>query len=270
MEIENILGLIYVAAWSVSMYSPLITNWRHKSARAISADFVLLNLAGYFYLACSLTIQFYRWVPESPDRPEVEKPKLSGFDYCYSLHGFCLTVLTCTQLFYGRELWGFPDEYHGRMKSIYKRVLTLSIFIFCALTTHFINYNRTIGWDNSRTLTYCNRLFLLKIAMSLIKYIPQVMHNYERKSMMGFAISGVFLDITGGVASITQLAFQILKDTNFNVVSLTSNFGKIGLGLLTLTFNVIFISQWLLYEKNPNKISKSENNHMHDMEKHAT
>ncbi|KTB15694.1 Cystine transporter [Nakaseomyces glabratus] len=85
--------------------------------------------------------------------------------------------------------------------------------------------------------------------MSLIKYIPQVLHNFERKSMQGFAISGVFLDMTGGIASIVQLIFQILKESEINLSILISNFGKIGLAMVTLIFNTIFISQWLLYEK---------------------
>ncbi|KAL3236219.1 cystinosin-like protein ERS1 [Nakaseomyces bracarensis] len=248
MEIDNILGFIYVSAWSVSMYSPLITNWRHKSARAMSTDFVLLNLTGYFYLVCSLTLQLYKWLPEKPD-DTVERPKLSGFDYCYCLHGFCLTAIMTTQLFYGRELWGFTDEYRGRMKKIYKRVLMISIFTFCLVTLQFVYDNRVLGWDNSRTLIYCNKLFFLKITMSLIKYIPQVLHNYERKSMKGFAISGVFLDITSGIASIIQLICQVLKDTNINLDVIVSNFGKVGLALVTLMFNFIFISQWLIYEK---------------------
>lgn len=247
MEFEDILGVIYVTAWSISMYPPLYISWKRKSARAISPDFVLLNLTGYFYLVCSLTLQMYKWIPHL--QSNIERPKLTGFDYCYCLHGFILTVLIASQLFMSRSVWRFPDTHQFRMKPVYKKVLLLSIFLFGVLTLQFTYHNMQSGWDNERTLAYCNNLFLLKISMSLIKYIPQVLHNFERKSMQGFAISGVFLDMTGGIASIVQLIFQILKESEINLSILISNFGKIGLAMVTLIFNTIFISQWLLYEK---------------------
>lgn len=87
--------------------------------------------------------------------------------------------------------------------------------------------------------------------------------------MKGFAISGVFLDVTGGVASIVQLIFQVLKDTTINFDTLKSNFGKIGLAIVTLMFNSIFISQWLVYEK-VSTIKMNENEFVHDKEKQVS
>nr|CAI6414825.1 AAC_HP1_G0006800.mRNA.1.CDS.1 [Saccharomyces cerevisiae] len=54
VSLDDILGIVYVTSWSISMYPPIITNWHHKSASAISMDFVMLNTAGYSYLVISI------------------------------------------------------------------------------------------------------------------------------------------------------------------------------------------------------------------------
>lgn len=250
--ISEILGLIYVCCWSVSMYPPLWTNWRRRSASALSVDFVMLNTTGYFYLVISLILQLYCWLPP-PEGHDLThegialKPKITNFDLCYSSHGLLLNLVLASQLLMGQSLWGFKKERSVRMKPVYSRILSLSLLGFGGLTLLFTNYNSRAGWDNLRTLAYCNRLFMLKISMSLLKYVPQVIHNHERRSMKGFAIQGTILDITGGIASLLQLILQIANDKDFNTSVFMANFGKIGLAIVTILFNFIFLSQWITY-----------------------
>ncbi|CAR27851.1 hypothetical protein ZYGR_0N03380 [Zygosaccharomyces rouxii] len=250
--VSEVLGLTYVCCWSVSMYPPLWTNWKRKSASALSVDFVMLNTTGYFYLVISLILQLYRWLPPPQGQELTQeaialKPKITNFDLCYCLHGFLLNLVLASQLVMGQSMWGFKKERSIRMKPIYSKILFLSLLIFSGLTLHFVNYNATVGWDNLRTLAYCNRLFMLKISMSLLKYVPQVIHNHERRSMKGFAIQGTMLDITGGMASLMQLIWQIANDKSFNTSVFMANFGKIGLAIVTIVFNFIFLSQWTVY-----------------------
>lgn len=256
---DDLLGLLYVAAWSISMYPPVITNLRKRSSAAISKDFVLLNSAGYFYLLISLTIQLFFWVPTSRTVlqdgtvPADLKPKVTNFDFWYCFHGFVMNLVLLSQVIYGVKLWKLKtDNFHIRMKPYYYRFLVISIVVFSILTFRFGVENGKQGWSNTRSLSYCNSLFVLKISMSLIKYIPQVIHNYDRKSMEGFAIQSVVLDVTGGIASLLQLLVQITNEHELNYMTIVSNFGKIGLALVTLTFNFIFISQWLLFRKSRN------------------
>lgn len=249
---SEFLGLIYVGCWSVSMYPPLWTNWKRKSASALSVDFVMLNTTGYLYLIISLILQLYCWLPPLSEQELTNeaislKPKITNFDLCYCMHGFLLNLILISQLVGGKYIWGFRKERSMRMKPIYSNILFLSLLVFGGLTLHFVNYNSKFGWDNLRTLAYCNRLFILKISMSLLKYVPQVIHNYERRSMKGFAIQGTMLDITGGIASLLQLIGQIASDKNFNSSVFMANFGKIGLAIVTIVFNFIFLSQWMTY-----------------------
>lgn len=258
-KVEDILGLTYVCAWSVSMYAPVITNLKQRSSSAVSRDFVMLNITGYFYLLASLVLQLYMWIPISTTLPEDRtipvdlKPKVSSFDFWYCFHGFMMNLVLVSQVVSGVKLWNFKtDNHQNRMKPCYYRFLVISLLVFAILTLKFSYENSHNGWDNVRTLSYCNALFVLKISMSLIKYIPQALHNYERKSMKGFSIQSVALDITGGIASLLQLMVQISRDQGFSYMAIVANFGKIGLALVTLVFNFIFVSQWLVFRELPN------------------
>lgn len=245
-DLDDFLGLVYVSVWSISMYPPLLINYRQKSTKAISVDFAMLNTAGYTYLMISMALQLYAWNQRDN---QIERPKVTQFDMWYCAHGFLLNVILLSQILWGRYLWGFfNDNKIRRMKSGYHKVLLGSIAIFTILTLQFMINTNIEGWNNIRTLKYCNNLFLLKISMSLIKYIPQVKHNYDRKSVKGFAIQGVALDVTGGIASLLQLLVQLSKDQGFTMTTFLVNFGKIGIALVTLIFNFIFISQWLMYK----------------------
>ncbi|CAI4056817.1 cystinosin-like protein ERS1 SKDI_03G1340 [Saccharomyces kudriavzevii IFO 1802] len=246
VSLDDLLGLVYVTSWSVSMYPPIITNWRHMSASAISMDFVMLNTAGYSYLVISIFLQLYCWQLKDGES-DLGRPKLTRFDFWYCLHGCIMNVVLLTQVVAGARIWGFPVKGHRKMNLWYLRILLTSLTIFAMLTVQFVYANCTYGWHNSTTLAYCNNLFLLKISMSLIKYIPQVTHNWARRSMDCFPIQGVFLDITGGFASLLQLIWQLSSDRGFSLDMFVTNFGKIGLSTVTLVFNFIFIMQWLVY-----------------------
>lgn len=253
MSIDEILGAIYVLSWSISIYTPILTNWSHRSTDAMSFEFVALNCAGYFYLLVSLMLQAFAWLPASEDMAGTQqlelakKPKITWFDLAYSAHGFLMNIVLLSQLILGRQLWGFK-HYSHRMRPRYYRALWLSIAVF-VWASGKLHWTNTLngGWNNSTTLWFCNTMYILKVSMSLIKYIPQVMHNYERKSMQGFAIQGVALDIIGGIASLGQLACQLWKEPEFNLALFIVNFGKIGLAVVTLTFNNIFVWQWVKF-----------------------
>ncbi|QLL31103.1 hypothetical protein HG536_0A09200 [Torulaspora globosa] len=250
---EDALGFIYVWAWSVSMYPPIITNWKQKSSTAVSKDFAVLNTTGYFYLLISLTLQLYLWLPaplsvKDGRKPVDTRPKVTQFDFWYCLHGCVMNLVLVSQVIYGKKLWKFKADNHQiRMRPYYHKFWIISLVVFAMLTVRFGFQIFFQGWDNQRTLSYCNSLFVLKISMSLIKNMPQAFHNYERKSLKGFAIQSVMLDITGGVTSLLQLVSQISNDQGFSATTLAANFGKIGLALVTLVFDFIYVSQWLIY-----------------------
>ncbi|CEP61108.1 cystinosin-like protein ERS1 LALA0_S02e06898g [Lachancea lanzarotensis] len=250
MELERLLGYGYLIPWSVSVYPPVYNNWRRNSAAAMSLDFVMLNIVGYFFLLISLSLQLFKWQNESGVADEPPRPKVTSFDFWYCLHGFVLNLVVLSQVAMGTWLWKFKQTGSNRMKPIYAKVLTSFITVGVLSTLQLIWQQSQYGWRNSDTLAFCNKLYTLKISMSILKYIPQIRHNFERKSMKGFPIQSVGCDIVGSICSLSQLALQIQRDEAVLTLGVAgANFGRIGIALVTLLFNFIYISQWLVYRK---------------------
>jgi hypothetical protein len=54
-------------------------------------------------------------------------------------------------------------------------------------------------------LDFLNACSYIKLAITLIKYVPQVVMNYRRKSTVGWSIGNILLDFTGGTLSMLQM-----------------------------------------------------------------
>jgi cystinosin len=137
-------------------------------------------------------------------------------------------------------------------------------------------------------LDYIYLFSYVKLAITIMKYVPQVdpvynlnfliklfinkgflkaYINYKRKSTVGWSILNVLLDFTGGMFSLLQMFFLAYNYSTFlfkflmRKISLkhffiltddwTSIFGsptKLGLGLLSILFDVVFMVQhYVLY-----------------------
>ncbi|KNC76859.1 hypothetical protein SARC_10666 [Sphaeroforma arctica JP610] len=96
-------------------------------------------------------------------------------------------------------------------------------------------------------LTFVTNLSFLKLIVTITKYIPQALHNFRRKSTVGWSIHNILLDFTGGVLSIFQMMLIA-----FNLDDLTGFFGnpaKFALGLISIAFDVLFMTQhYILYK----------------------
>ncbi|SCU92867.1 LAFA_0F13388g1_1 [Lachancea sp. 'fantastica'] len=248
MNLEQLLGYGYLIPWSISVYPPVYNNWRRRSAAAMSIDFVMLNIVGYFFLLISLSLQLFKWQDELGEKNEVPRPKVTSFDFWYCLHGFVMNLVILSQVAMGSWLWKFKQTGSNRMKPIYAKILTLFVVSGLLSTVQLLWQQSQYGWRNLNTLRYCNKLYLLKISLSILKYIPQIRHNFERKSMKGFPIQSVACDVLGSICSLSQLTLQIKRDNAILTLSVAgANFGRIGIALVTLLFNFIYISQWLVY-----------------------
>ncbi|MCJ1394055.1 hypothetical protein MMC18_006933 [Xylographa bjoerkii] len=84
-----------------------------------------------------------------------------------------------------------------------------------------------------------------KLVITVVKYVPQAWANYKRKSTEGWSIVQILLDITGGVLSITQLLIDSSLQGDWSGV--TGNPVKLGLGNVSICFDILFITQhyWL-------------------------
>ena len=85
--------------------------------------------------------------------------------------------------------------------------------------------------------------------MTVVKYIPQAWANYQRKSTAGWSIYQILLDVIGGVLSIAQLVIDSSLQSDWS--GITGNPVKLGLGNVSIFFDVIFMVQhYILYKGN--------------------
>jgi cystinosin len=88
----------------------------------------------------------------------------------------------------------------------------------------------------------------IKLLVTFIKYIPQAYLNFRRKSTVGWSIHQILLDISGGVLSLAQLILDSSRQSDWSGV--TGNPVKFGLGIVSMGFDLIFITQhYVLYRE---------------------
>jgi cystinosin len=114
-------------------------------------------------------------------------------------------------------------------------------------------------------LDFLNTCSYIKLAITLIKYVPQAVMNYRRKSTVGWSIGNIILDFTGGMLSMLQMILNSYNYSRQNICypiafdfknlsfsdDWQSIFGdptKFGLGLFSVLFDILFIIQhYFLY-----------------------
>ncbi|XP_024857930.2 cystinosin, partial [Kryptolebias marmoratus] len=234
--ISEVIGWIYFLAWSVSFYPQAWENWKRKSVVGLNFDFLALNLTGF--IAYSVFNVGLFWVPYIKEEFLQKNPNginpVSANDVFFSLHAllFCIIYVSQAAVY----------ERDGQKVSWTARSLLLIGWTF-ALVSLFLAIAKQITW-----LDYLYYFSYIKLAVTLVKYIPQAYMNYRRQSTEGWSIGNVLLDFTGGVFSILQMIIQSYNNDEWELV-----FGdptKFGLGLFSVLFDIIFMTQhYCLYRQ---------------------
>ena len=91
----------------------------------------------------------------------------------------------------------------------------------------------------------------IKIVITCIQNVPQLYLNFVRKSTVGWAVDQVWLDLIGAVLSLAQLFIDAAatghKD-GWLWVGIVGNPAKLGMGLLSMGFDFLFLWQhYVLY-----------------------
>ncbi|XP_013872889.1 cystinosin [Austrofundulus limnaeus] len=234
--ISEVIGWIYFLAWSVSFYPQAWENWRRKSVVGLNFDFLALNLTGF--IAYSVFNIGLFWIPYIKEEFLQKNPNginpVSANDVFFSLHALLLCIIYVSQ--------AAIYEKDGQKVSWTARLLLLIAWTF-ALITLFVAIAKQITW-----LDYLYYFSYIKLAVTLVKYIPQAYMNYKRQSTKGWSIGNVLLDFTGGIFSILQMIIQSYNNDEWALV-----FGdptKFGLGLFSVLFDIIFMTQhYCLYRQ---------------------
>ena len=104
-------------------------------------------------------------------------------DVVFSVHAWLATLITAFQCF-------FLDRGGQRISQpclMFIFILVVVIMISCSLALM-----KTISW-----LICLNILSYQKLLISLVKYVPQLIMNFRRKSTQGWSTANILLDLSG-------------------------------------------------------------------------
>ncbi|XP_025199144.1 cystinosin homolog isoform X2 [Melanaphis sacchari] len=230
--VSVVVGWIYFVAWSISFYPQMYENWTRKSVVGLNFDFIVLNLVG-FILYSMFNVGL--WIPEIEKDYIARNPRglnpVQLNDIFFSIHAVFATLITVTQCYFYEKGDQQVSRTAKSIMSFYALIIAISLVLV---------YLQKIVWLDF--LYYCS---YIKLTITLIKYIPQAVMNYKRKSTIGWSIGNIFLDFTGGLLSILQM---IINAYNYN--DWASVFGdptKFGLGLLSVIFDILFFLQHYVF-----------------------
>jgi len=229
-----VVGWLYFAAWSISFYPQVHENFVRKCVVGLNLDFVVLNVLGNIVYGLfnfgllwipSVQLQYYQIHPMGIIPVQIN-------DAVFSLHAIVLSTITAIQC------------------AIYERgsqKVTMYALTMITLSTAVVVFSSIAAGAGALTwlsvLYYCS---YIKLAVTLIKYIPQAHMNYVRKSTVGFSIGSILLDMMGAHLSIFQMF--LLAYNNDDWSSLFGDPTKFGLGLFTISFDLLFVVQhYVLY-----------------------
>ena len=266
-DVSAVLGSLYFIAWSVSFYPQVIMNWRRQSVVGMSLDFAVMNLLGF---ACysAYNLAFYS-DPALRAAYETEKKDhiiIAGSDILFSVHALVLTAVTVWQC----VVYPRGKQRVGRGTIAFVAATLVLLVVYACLVGFYVDAKPegsaarehaaakrffqlqlfTVGVFDAR-LSWLDFLVFVgytKAVISLVKYIPQVLLNWRRRSTVGWSVLNVLLDFTGGVFSTAQLFLDaaVCPQPPCAVAG-----AKLAIGTCSIVFDTIFIVQhYVLYRHN--------------------
>lgn len=236
--ISAAIGYTYFMCWSVSFYPQVITNYRRKTTLGLSPDFCGLNAIGFACYA-SYNMAMY-WSPTiEKEYKERYGPNASisvqSNDVAFAIHAFCLASLTFFQI-------GYYNGFRGTQRPSQTNIVIVIVIVAAALIFPiFVVTTEKLKW-----LDYLYMLSYVKVFISVIKYVPQVILNYQRQSTSGWSIWNIILDFSGGILSDLQLVLDCAALGDWT--GITGNLAKFCLGSVSVLFDVLFMVQhYILY-----------------------
>ncbi|XP_055698210.1 cystinosin homolog isoform X1 [Phlebotomus papatasi] len=232
--VSIVVGWVYFVAWSISFYPQIYYNFQRKSVVGLNPDFLALNIVGFVMYSVFNMGLF--WNPgiqaEYFERfPRGLNPVLVN-DVVFSLHAAFATLVTIGQCF----IYERGDQ---RVSNVARGIL--GIFAVVVIVCAILAATDTFHW-----LDFLYACSYIKLTITLIKYVPQALMNYRRKSTVGWSIGNILLDFTGGILSMLQMMLNAHNYDDWD--SIFGDPTKFGLGLFSVCFDVVFIIQhYVLY-----------------------
>ena len=236
-----ITGWVYFFAWSISFYPQIWLNYKRSSVEGLNFDYLVLNILGF---TCYTIYNWLMYFDHTVQDIYLEHhhraliPVLLN-DVVFSSHALLACLITGIQCFIYER---------GQQRVSYICIGWASVLSAIAFISFAITLFDVLDW-----LQFINNLSYVKMAVTLSKYFPQAILNFERKSTEGWSIGNVVLDFTGGSMDICQMVLQASNTDDWS--GFYGNPVKFGLGLVSMIFDVVFfIQHYCLYRESDSAV----------------
>ncbi|KAI9127974.1 hypothetical protein K1719_000967 [Acacia pycnantha] len=240
----EVLGWLTFVCWSFSFYPQVFLNYRRKSVVGLNFDFVVLNLTKHLsYLVYNASLYFSPTVQKQYKNKygQNEMIPVAANDVAFSSHAVLLTATTLFQIaIYERGDQKVSKIACGIVSIVW---LIVAICFFKTLSTHH--------W-----LWLLSVFNVVQVCLTTIKYIPQAVMNFMRKSTEGWSIENTLLDFLGSVGNYSQMVMQSIDQGSW--MNIYGNIGKVMLSLVSISFDILFMIQhYVLYRHNKGPNAKT-------------
>lgn len=200
---------------------------------------LVYDLIGYIALSIySIAMYYDEGVRDTyRDKHNGNSPAVQINDVFFAVHALFLTAVPL-----GQMAWYDGYKQYPSTLCIVNSGVTVSLIIGYLLVVIIMGHS-------SRLFNFFYWIYLLgfvKLAVTVLKYIPQLVLNFQRQSTEGWNITQIILDLMGGLFSALQLVLDAQDTGEWNGV--IGNIQKVLLGGITVIFDFVFIMQhYVLY-----------------------
>lgn len=261
--LSSLCGWIYVFCWGISLYPPLLLNYRTKSVEGLSLDFAYLNFWGCTFYLFSVSLLYfsttvrleYALAQEASSRTAkgaIKQPLVQFNDVIYGIHSLILVIILLSQFY----LFGYKKSPNQKLSKPVKVLSVAGAIGTLMLLVRIYELNPTR--EHYQLVDLANILGTCKVFLSTVKYLPQAYFNYQRKSLKGFAVKACISDIVGAVLCASQLLIDgYLRG---DMASVLHHPSKLLLAAVTMTFGIIFFCQHRVYleDEEPSLYNKNK------------
>ncbi len=236
-RVSAVIGWWYFTAWAISFLPQLYLNFTRKCVVGQSFDYVFMNVLGF--LSYSIyTFSFYA-VTEVQAEYKARYGNSNNVelnDVVFAVYSFICCMYNSYQIY----------AYDRGTQRVSKATVAGIVVAVCVMTVWSITVAAGVHARyvfNSLDVLY--GLSMLKLGVSLIKYLPQIYLNYTRQCTVGWNIWNVLLDFTGGSLSVAQELIDCASRGDWNGIA--GNPVKFGLGSLSMVYDVVFMLQHFVW-----------------------
>ena len=231
-------------------------NARRRSTIGSTVDFPAINVLGFLcYFFSNALLLYSPTVREqyAARNPVSLEPTVRFNDVAFAAHAVLLSVLTWSMFW--ESLWGFKQQHGQRISRGVVGIGSGCIAVILWMTALvLLAENNPAVHSRWEWIDVVYAMGFAKLIITIFKYMPQVYVNYKRRSTVGWSIWQILFDLIGGVLSIMQLVIDSSLQNDWS--GLTGNPVKLGLGNVSIFFDIVFVIQHYCIYRHSNDSSE--------------